>query len=170
MHSVDRGPVQFKGGIISGDSVVITNGSSHTISGFGDIALTENFPALINNGTISASSSLSNVGETLHLFLSDSAVHQNKGVLQAFAFSRPTTLILEKGQIYDPNGGKLAANAFFADSIIQIGGVEPFTISGGRFETTNGPPGRGVIQGVAAVLYGDITNGGHSKFPRAVLP
>ena len=159
------GRINLNGGLLTGDGVTVTNGGGHTIAGFGDIRLTANNAALVNNGLIAASSSLSNTGETLHLFLSDSAVNQNKGVIQSFAFSLPTTLVLEQGRFYQPAGGKLAANAFFADSVVQIGGVEPFTISGGTFETTNGPPGKGVIRGVAAILYGDITNAGAFEIP-----
>ena len=162
---VGTGQINLKGGTISGDGVTVTNGAGHTISGFGDIVLTQNFAALVNDGTIAASSSLSNAGETLHLFLSDSAVNRNKGVIQSFAFSFPTTLVLEQGRLFQPVGGKVAANAFFADSTVQIGGTHPFTISGGNFETGDGPPGKGVIQGVAAILYGDITSTARFEIP-----
>jgi hypothetical protein len=159
------GQISLKGGTISADGFSVTNGAGHAISGFGDLVFVANFAALINNGLIFASSSLSSTGATLHLFLSDSAVNQNKGMMQSYAFSLPTKLILEKGRIYQPPGGKLSGTAFFADSVVQIGNVEPFTISGGTFETRDGPPGKGVIQGFSAVLYGDITNSGAFEIP-----
>jgi hypothetical protein len=90
-------------------------------------------------------------------------------------------LLLARGAIDQSGGGKIVADATVDRHVqaggyagtVQIGVPDPFTVIGGTLETVTvnafGDPTRaaiyGIIQGVNAVLSGNITNQAHFEIP-----
>jgi hypothetical protein len=120
--------------VISADGVVVTLGAGQTITGRGDIDMTANSAALINNGTIAAGGRIA---------LSDSAANKNNGSIGG--------AVLKQGRIDQSGGGSFSGP--------EIGGLQSFTITGGSLATfqPNSPTSLSVMKGVAAILDGDIT-------------
>ena len=163
-------------GIISIDNLfangfTITHGTQHTIFLYNDLIADTNNGRLINNGTITS------FGGAARIFLSNSG-NQNNGTLRN---SANPPLLLARGAIDQSGGGKIVADATVDRHVqaggyagtVQIGGPDPFTVIGGTLETVTvnafGDPTRaaiyGIIQGVNAVLSGNITNQAHFEIP-----
>jgi hypothetical protein len=156
------------GGTFFGDGVTVTNGASHQITGNGDISLVANNAVLVNNGTIRAT------GETLRIFLSNAAGNQNNSLIKAVVDpgQGPAVLSFEQGKIDQSGGGTLSAigtpsgiGGFGSNNTLKIGGAQAATVIGGTLDTRIVNSYQGIIQGIAAVLAGDITNLGAFEIP-----
>jgi hypothetical protein len=153
-----------------GDAVILADGLTVTIGpnqrivgGNGDISMAANNAVLINDGTIEKL--FYNAG-TIRMFLSN-AGNQNNGIIRARGAGPPSVVSLEQGTLDQSNGGTLSALGDCCyDATLKIGGAQSVTIIGGFLETDNpGAPSKATIQGIAAVLAGDITNSGTFEIP-----
>jgi hypothetical protein len=148
------------GGTISANGFTITNGAAQLLSGHGDIVAA----SLINNGLIEAE------GGSLRLFLSNSG-SQNNGTMEAYGQAGPAVLSFQQGTIDQSGGGTLSAIGYFnvpagSPGTIQIGGAQTVTVIGGTLSTTSGGTfAPGIIQGVAAILAGDIRTFARFEIP-----
>jgi hypothetical protein len=155
--------------IISVNGVTVTNGANHYIGGRGDLSFAANNAVLVNNGTIVAGGGA--VGEgfiagNLRVFLSNSAGNQNNGVMGASAEEGPCVFSFQQGTINQIGGGSLVASAASSNATTQIGGPQTVTVIGGTLNTSSGNVlSTAVIQGIAAVLGGDMTNSGTYEIP-----
>lgn len=141
--------------IISANGVAVTIGKDQAIHGHGDINMTANSAALINNGTIEVDG---NFFATLRIALSDSPLNQNNGAIRMYD---PGFIIsLQQGRIDQSGGGSMFV---LGDQgligTLELGTVQPFTITGGALASApNDPPNSmSVVKGIAAILDGDIT-------------
>jgi len=160
------GKIYLQGETILADGFTVTYDAKQPIQGFGDILVAANNAKLINNGTITGT------GGSLRVFLSTSGGSQNNKTIGSSGEQGPGLLSLQQGTLDQTNGGVILAvgtapRAFMpgASSSVQIGGAQFFTVTGGTLNTTNSLPFTGVIQGVAAILSGAMTNLGDFQVP-----
>jgi hypothetical protein len=150
--------------VISADGVTVTLGPNQVITGGnGDISMAANNAVLINNGTIQKA--IYETG-TIRIFLSN-AGNQNNGLIRAWGAGPPTVVSLEQGTIDQSGGGTLLARGDCCyNATLKIGGAQPVTVIGGFLGTDSPmPPSKAVIQGIAAILAGDITSSGTFEIP-----
>jgi hypothetical protein len=146
--------------VILADGVTVTIGPSQLIvGGNGDISMAANNAVLINDGTIEKE--FYDAG-TIRMFLSN-AGNQNNGIIRARSQGLESVVSLEQGTLDQSSGGTLSARE---GGTLKIGGAQPVTIIGGFLETDDpAAPPESTIQGIAAVLAGDITNSGTFEIP-----
>ncbi|HMG05520.1 MAG TPA: hypothetical protein VK581_08665, partial [Chthoniobacterales bacterium] len=134
-------------GTISADGVTVTNGTQHTIHGYGNGFLATNNAVLVNNGTFNA-----DANKTLRFVLSNSGANQNNGILKASQLQ--SMLSLDEGRLDQTQGGTLFADN---DSVVLLGQNQTFTVIGGTLSTS----GTGAVKASSAVLAGStIANSG----------
>jgi hypothetical protein len=146
--------------VILADGVTVTIGANQRIGGGnGDISMAANNAVLINNGTIERFFYDPGV---IRIFLSN-AGNQNNGIIRARSQGPASVVSLEQGTLDQSSGGTLSARE---RGTLKIGGTQSVTVIGGFLETDNpAAPPKSTIQGIAAVLAGDITNSGTFEIP-----
>jgi hypothetical protein len=136
------GTIFLQGSTVAASGVTATFDNS--ISGTADVLMAADNTVFVNKRSFQGA---------IRFFLSNSPSNRNDG--------RISDTVLEQGAIDQSGGGQL-----FSDDILQIGGGgHSFTVTGGLIQTaTPSFEVTPVVQGVAAVLGGDITLGSADRF------
>jgi hypothetical protein len=140
--------------VLFANGVTVTIGPNQQIAGRGDISMAGNNTVLVNNGIISANGQFS----TLRISLSNGG-NQNNGVIRVLS-EIGCAMSFEQGTLDQSGGGSIFVfGNSSAEGRLDIGTVQTFTVIGGSLGS-NMPPApnsKPVINGIAAVLAGEIT-------------
>jgi hypothetical protein len=144
-----NGNVGGRGDLIIGDTFTMTQGSSHTINGKGDIAGNGGV-TFVNNGTVNANATPRGID------ISGGMSVTNNNLLEA---TNGSTIAFDRVNVDQTGGGTILATG--SSSKVQLGGSFYGHITGGILNGTTG----GIVSSVASQLDGSITNSGSYETP-----